>query len=37
VQVHDGKFTVVGDTEKPFNCWDNSSSDWSEPESTSFD
>ena len=37
VQVHDGKFTVVGDKEKPFNCWDNSSLDWSEPESTSFD
>jgi hypothetical protein len=34
VQVKDGKFVLVGDADKPFHCWDNSSTDWAEPTDT---
>jgi branched-chain amino acid transport system substrate-binding protein len=37
VQVHDGEFSVVGDADKPWSCWDNESRDWSDPEPTNFD
>jgi ABC-type branched-subunit amino acid transport system substrate-binding protein len=34
VKVVDGKFKVAGDKEKPFYCWDGSTTDWSEPTPT---
>jgi hypothetical protein len=37
VQISGGEFSVVGDTAKPWFCWDNSSRDWSEPVSTNFE
>ena len=37
VQVEGGEFQPVGDESKPWNCWDDSNLDWSEPEPTNFD
>jgi ABC-type branched-subunit amino acid transport system substrate-binding protein len=37
VKVVDGKFELVGDSEKPFFCWDPKTSDWTEPEQKSFE
>lgn len=37
VEVKSGKFELVGDPAKPFNCWDMNTSEWSEPVSTNFE
>ncbi|MCY3967935.1 MAG: ABC transporter substrate-binding protein [bacterium] len=38
VQVKDKAFEIVsGDPTKPFLCWDNSNTDWAQPEPTSFE
>ena len=37
VQVKSGKFELVGDADKPFHCWDNSSTEWVEPTDTDFE
>jgi hypothetical protein len=36
VQVKNGKFVLVGNKDKPFNCWKNSSQAWSPPTYTDF-
>jgi hypothetical protein len=36
VRVEDGAFTTVAPPETPWLCWDNASTEWSEPELTSF-
>jgi hypothetical protein len=37
VQVKDGKFEIVGDETKPWNCWSTESYDWAEPEAMNFE
>jgi hypothetical protein len=37
LKVTNGKFKVVGDAAKPFNCWPGTTFDWSEPQHLSFD
>lgn len=36
VRVEDGEFVTVGPPDKPWLCWDGSTTDWSDPEPTSF-
>jgi hypothetical protein len=36
VKVHDGKFKVVGDKAKPWECWDNDDKAWTDPTPTDF-
>ena len=37
VRVDDGEFELIGDPEAPFDCWDGTNHDWSEPEPTNFE
>jgi len=36
VKVDNGKFQMVGDPTKPFECWPGTTRDWSEPVATNF-
>jgi ABC-type branched-subunit amino acid transport system substrate-binding protein len=36
VKVVDGKFQIVGDASKPWDCWPGTTRDWSEPVATNF-
>jgi ABC-type branched-subunit amino acid transport system substrate-binding protein len=37
VHVSDGEFELVGDSKKPWYCWDGSERSWSDPEQMNFD
>ena len=37
VEVSGGEMQLVGEQDAPWWCWDNSTSEWSEPEPTDFE